>query len=165
MKHLSPQAHPLLPFSPNKDRGKIEEESFEKAKKAKEGQVLSFKNVEINEKLGDGGSGCVVHSCQVDGWQCAMKVLSVDGVTSNQIAQFEKEGLFSCFFFCFVSVFASFTFFLFLSVIHWVISSSSFSGIPPPTPKFGQIPLPRANKRVYPLVHEVFFFLFFFSFL
>ena len=49
--------------------------------------------MEINEKIGNGGSGCVVHACQVDGWQCALKVLSTDGVSVNQVTQFEKEGL------------------------------------------------------------------------
>mmetsp|Transcript_35641 Transcript_35641/g.55626 ORF Transcript_35641/g.55626 Transcript_35641/m.55626 type:complete len:251 (-) Transcript_35641:3041-3793(-) len=33
----------------------------------------------------------MVHVCQVDGWQCALKVLSLEGVNATQIEKFEKE--------------------------------------------------------------------------
>ena len=55
--------------------------------------VLSLRNVEMNERISsDTGSGCVVFVCNVDGWQCAAKVLSLEGIPASQVAKFESEG-------------------------------------------------------------------------
>ena len=57
--------------------------------------VLSLRNVEMNERISsDTGSGCVVFVCNVDGWQCAAKVLSLEGIPASQVAKFESEGSF-----------------------------------------------------------------------
>jgi PAS domain S-box-containing protein len=60
----------------------------------KDQRIISLRNVEVNEKIGgDGGSGTTVYVCTVDGWQCAVKVLSLEGLSSQQTASFESEGL------------------------------------------------------------------------
>ena len=55
----------------------------------------------MNERISsDTGSGCTVFVCNVDGWQCAAKVLSLEGIPASQVQKFESEGLFFCLFFC-----------------------------------------------------------------
>jgi len=54
--------------------------------------VISLKNIDMNERISsDTGSGCVVSVCYVDGWQCAAKVLSLEGLPAAQVAKFESE--------------------------------------------------------------------------
>eukprot|EP01121_Diplochlamys_sp_Union-15-3_P019168 TRINITY_DN715_c0_g2_i3.p1 TRINITY_DN715_c0_g2~~TRINITY_DN715_c0_g2_i3.p1 ORF type:complete len:313 (+),score=53.55 TRINITY_DN715_c0_g2_i3:65-1003(+) len=55
-------------------------------------KVINLKNLQVNQRIADiGGSGASVYTCLVDGWQCVMKELNLEGVKDTTIKQFETE--------------------------------------------------------------------------
>ena len=71
------------------------EEKSEKYLPSQYERVISLRHAQLNERIsGEGGSGCGIYVCTVDGWQCAAKVLNMEGIPQHQIAKFEAEGFF-----------------------------------------------------------------------
>lgn len=52
---------------------------------------LDTSKIEIQEKIGVGGSGMVVYSAIVDGWKCAVKELDLSNAKEKEIELFESE--------------------------------------------------------------------------
>eukprot|EP01095_Lingulamoeba_sp_RSL-Kostka_P000593 TRINITY_DN1086_c0_g1_i1.p1 TRINITY_DN1086_c0_g1~~TRINITY_DN1086_c0_g1_i1.p1 ORF type:complete len:777 (+),score=195.33 TRINITY_DN1086_c0_g1_i1:63-2333(+) len=52
---------------------------------------LDLKHLMINERLGCGGSGSIINSCNIDGWNCAMKEINIKHSTPQEIRGFEQE--------------------------------------------------------------------------
>ena len=52
---------------------------------------IGLGNISVGHRLGIGGSGNAVYSCNVDGWECAMKELKVDNAKQSEIDAFSAE--------------------------------------------------------------------------
>jgi serine/threonine protein kinase len=53
--------------------------------------TIDTSNIAVGHRLGQGGSGCAVYSCNVDGWECAMKELKVANAKQSDIDAFSAE--------------------------------------------------------------------------
>jgi PAS domain S-box-containing protein len=53
--------------------------------------TIDTSNIAVGHRLGLGGSGCAVYSCNVDGWECAMKELKVANAKQSDIDAFSAE--------------------------------------------------------------------------
>jgi hypothetical protein len=63
------------------EKDAVKEKKKQKDEIKKSTAKINLRNVQVNEQLADvGGSGAVIYSCLVDGWQCAMKEMSLKGV-------------------------------------------------------------------------------------
>ena len=53
--------------------------------------TIDTQNITVGHRLGTGGSGCAVYSCNVDGWECAMKELKIVNAKQSDIDAFVAE--------------------------------------------------------------------------
>ncbi len=53
--------------------------------------VVDTSSIQVGHRLGLGGSGCAVYSCNVDGWECAMKELKIANAKQSDIDAFAAE--------------------------------------------------------------------------
>eukprot|EP01091_Cochliopodium_minus_P014371 TRINITY_DN4871_c0_g1_i1.p1 TRINITY_DN4871_c0_g1~~TRINITY_DN4871_c0_g1_i1.p1 ORF type:complete len:612 (+),score=172.96 TRINITY_DN4871_c0_g1_i1:345-2180(+) len=83
-KLITSESHRVINFlSNNKDEKEVAITKFD--------INIDTSKVEIQEKLGVGGSGMVVYSALVDGWKCAVKELDLTNAKEKEVELFESE--------------------------------------------------------------------------
>ncbi len=73
------------------DNSDLTESQRNTQKPGKAELTIDSSNMQVGHRLGLGGSGCAVYSCNVDGWECAMKELKIANAKQSDIDAFMAE--------------------------------------------------------------------------